>query len=156
MRVDGLFRSALRRAVIGFALGLLTGTGILCLTGPGALRGDLGQLALYQLSSSVYGAAVMGASVVYDVERWSVTRATLIHMLVTLGGLCLLGLAQGWLGPTLFGFVVPTIGCVVLYAVIWLIQYLSLRRRIEHVNLKLRMRRRDSGVAAPSREIADH
>ena len=131
--MDGLFKSVLCRSVIGFALGLLAGAGILCLV-PGAFTEGTAWPAICLISCPVYGAVAMGSTVVYDIERWSVARATLTHLLFTLGGLYLLGLAQGWLAFTLFGFFIPTAGFIAVYFLIWFVQWLTLRDKIRRVN----------------------
>lgn len=132
--MDSLLKSALRRGVIGLALGLLAEIGILCLLSPGTFAEGAGRLAVCLFTGSLYGAIAVGASVAYDVDRWSVTRATLAHLCVTLGGMYVLGLVQGWLRPTLIGFVVPTLGCVGVYILIWLVLWLSYRDKIRRMN----------------------
>lgn len=136
--MDSLLKSALRRSVIGFALGLLAEIGILCLLSPGTFAEGAGRLAVCLFTGSLYGAIAVGASVAYDVDRWSLTRATLTHLLVALGGLYVLGLVQGWLTLSLYGFVVPTLGFIALYFLIWLAQSLSLRHKVRQMNLGLK------------------
>jgi len=132
--VEGLFKSAVRRGLVGFALGLLAGAGILRLANPGAFAEGGEAFFAHLLAGGVYGAVVMACTVAYDMERWSVTRATLAHLCVTLGGMYVLGLVQGWLRPTLIGFVVPTLGCVGVYILIWLVLWLSYRDKIRRMN----------------------
>lgn len=133
--MNRLIKSALWRGVVGFALGMLAGVAILYLACPDALAGaGPGALIAHFLLSGLYGALGVGATVVYDIERWSITRATLTHLCVTLGGLYALGLAQGWLALTALGFLVPTLGFIAVYALIWLFQYLSFRRKVSQMN----------------------
>ena len=132
--MNGLFKSALRRCVIGFALGLVVSTVTLFMAGSGAFAGEAGAFAIRLLPGGVYGAVVMSCSVVYDVERWSIARATLIHFVVTLSGMYALGLAQEWLKVSLPGFVALTLGCVAIYILIWLFQWLSLRNKVQQIN----------------------
>lgn len=134
--MDRLLRSALRRALIGFALGMLVGVAILCAANPGAFAGEAspGALISHLVSSGLYGAVVMGATVAYDIERWSITRATLTHLFVALGGLYAMGIVQGWLTFSVFGFLVPTLGFIAAYFLIWLVQCLSYRRKISQMN----------------------
>ena len=138
--MNRLIKSALWRGVVGFALGMLVGVGILYWACPSAFAGEAGPGALiaHFLSSGLYGAVGVGATVMYDIERWSITRATLTHLCVTLGGLYALGLAQGWLALTVFGFLVPTLGFIAAYALIWLVQWLSLRGKVRKMNRNLK------------------
>lgn len=134
--VNRLLKSALRRGAIGFALGMLVDAGILCAVCPGVFAGEAGPgtLIAYFISSGLYGAVVMGATVAYDIERWSITRATLTHLFVALGGLYAMGLVQGWLTFSVFGFLVPTLGFIAAYFLIWLVQCLSYRRKVSQMN----------------------
>ncbi len=136
MGVNRLLKSALRRGAIGLALGVLADVGILCAVRPGVLAGEAGSGALiaWLVSGGLYGAVVMGATVAYDIERWSITRATLTHLFVALGGLYAMGLVQGWLTFSVLGFLVPTLGFIAAYFLIWLVQCLSYRRKISQMN----------------------
>lgn len=143
--MDPLLRSALRRGVLGFGLGLLADIGIMGLMRPGAFSGDAAALILHLLAGAVFGAVAMGCTVAYDVERWSVTRATLAHLCVTLGGMALLGLA-----PTPEGFVLPALACVAAYILIWLALYLSMRRKIRRMNRGVTAFKTMDGRRSPS------
>lgn len=132
--MDRLFKSAVLRGMIGFVLGGLVSVGILCWASSEALGGDAGRLASHLLAGGLYGAAVMGATTLYDIERWSLARATLAHLSVALVGLYIVGLAQGWLTPSLLRLLVPTLAALALYFLIWIVQYLSYRRKIDQMN----------------------
>ena len=79
--------------------------------------------------------AIGGASVIWEVERWSLLRQTLTHFLLC-SVVCLpIAWAMGWMadqpGWYLFGF-------VAMYAAIWLINYLQIRRRVQEINERLK------------------
>lgn len=134
--MDKTVRDGLLLGAIGFALGVLVGAAILALLihhAPGG-RTDPEALIRFILFSGVYGALGMGASVVYRLERWSITRATVTHLLIALGGLYALGLAQGWLSPSVRGMLLPTLGFIAVYFLIWLAQYLAYRREVSRMN----------------------
>ncbi len=134
--MNGLLKSALRRGAIGFALGMLVDAGILCAVSPGMFAGEAspGALITCLVTSGLYGALGMGATVTYDIERWSISRATLTHLFIALGGMYALGLAQGWLTFSVYGFLVPTLGFIAAYFLIWLVQCLSYRRKVSQMN----------------------
>lgn len=148
--MNPLVKSAVWRGALGFALGVPVNLGILCWARPDAFAGGMsnGALLTFILSGGLYGALALGSSVAYDIERWSVARATLTHLLVALGGMYLLGLVQGWLALTPFGFFIPTAGFIALYFLIWLVQYLSLRRKVGQMNRGIK-RRRNRGRQSP-------
>lgn len=150
--MDPIYKNVLWRGALGFALGASVSMGVLYWVQPGAFAGGLsnGALLLFTLSGGLYGAVAVGSTVVYDIERWSVARATLTHLLITLGGLYLLGLVQGWLAFTPLGFFVPTAGFVASYFLIWLVQCPSLRRKVTQLNRRLGARRRGRNRRAPT------
>ena len=150
--MNGLLKSALRRGAIGFALGVLVEVGILCAVSPGmfADKAGPGALIVCLVSSGLYGALGMGATVAYDIERWSITRATLTHLFVALGGLYALGMAQGWLTLSVLGFLVPTLGFIAAYFLIWLVQCLSYRRKVSQMNRTMKTWKRLQRARSPS------
>ena len=127
------WRSALFRAIFGVPLGVTVGLLLM-------LRHDL-PLLLSVIPASLYGALVMGATVVYDIETWSLTRSTVCHLLVALAGFCALGLIQHWLVH------VPAWMLIIFIAVyffIWLIQWGICYQRVRCMNNALRRRRSKS------------
>ncbi len=119
---------------IGFAAG-----GAICiafiLAGSPAVRAeDLPHILL----GGLYGAVVMGGSAVYDIEHWSIARATATHFLLTFALYFLLVISMGWftLDEPAFWIVVAVM--LVGYICIWLIQYLSCRRKVRELNEDLK------------------
>lgn len=127
--VKALWRSAIFRAVIGASLGMLVGL-LLC-------QGWGGSPLSTVLPNGAYGGLVMGTTVAYDIERWSLTRSTLCHLLITLGGFCALGLAQGWLAGVPWWLAVAFVAA---YFLIWLAQWIICCRRVRSMNSLLRRR----------------
>ena len=128
--MKSLIRSAVFRALTGTSLGMLVGV-LLC------QRLDISPVVSI-LSSGIYGAAVMGATVVYDIEPWSLTRSTLWHLSVTLAGFCLLGLIQCWLSRVPIWMLVVFL---IVYFVIWLIQWVICYLWVFKMNELIRRRR---------------
>lgn len=135
-------KKALWLSLIGFALGVGVGALFHVLSGgEGFLSRGL-TLALYFLMSGLYGAVNMGTSAVYSIEDWSILRCTFTHFAITVissvlffGGMILLG----WMGlpPLGWGLLMLAI-FVAVYFLIWLLQYLSYRRKVKRMNARLR------------------
>lgn len=133
-------KKALILSGIGFVIGLLIGLTIFYITelkggiNAGAKEGSIFELLL----GGIYGAMAMGMVVVYDIESWSITRATLTHFLCTFGGFHALALVQGWFYPGDKWYVIITIIWIALYIIIWLANYLTYLHKVRQMNDKLK------------------
>ena len=140
-------KKALLLSVIGFVIGVLIGAMFLYFNNPKAFSGSESTLAivLHFLVSGIYGGLVWGFVVVYDIEHWSVLRATLTHFLITCGSFCgfyALGIALDWIGlPPVGDILIFAAVFIGVYFIIWLIMYLSYRRKIRKLNEDLQKRR---------------
>ena len=136
-----LWKKATLFSLIGFGIGALVGICFLLGDWPG-LKEALPHLFL----GGVYGAAAMGSSIVYDIEKWSIARATATHFLFVFALYFLMVVTMGWfrLNDSVFWIV---IGAMLLaYVLIWLFQYLSCKRKIRKMNQDLiRMKSKSEG-----------
>ena len=89
--------------------------------------------------SGLYGGIIFGATNVYDIERWSILRCTVIHLVITLIMYFITGFVLMWYDPSdLFDIIGMIIIFVVVYTFIWLINYLSYRSQVKKMNADLR------------------
>ena len=126
-----LWKKATLYGLAGFVLGGIISV-IFILTGsPDGLTGkDFPHI----LVGGIFGAAAMGSSVIYDVDKWSIARATATHFLLMFALYFLLVITMGWfrLDEPLFWII---LGCMAVgYVLIWLFQYLSYSRKIREMN----------------------
>ncbi|MCR5093154.1 MAG: DUF3021 domain-containing protein [Lachnospiraceae bacterium] len=132
-------KKALILGGIGFAAGLLIGVSVFYITGvkgPNALKiTDISPFEL--LIGGIYGAIAMGCSVFYDIENWSILRATLSHFLLTLLGFYAMACLQRWMKLFDMVFWISTAAFIIVYIIIWLSQYFSWRRQVRRMNLEL-------------------
>lgn len=86
------------------------------------------------LLGGVYGAVAMGSSVLYEIEHWSIARATVAHFLLIFGLYSLLVLSMGWfrIDEPLFWIVIAVMAAG--YVLIWLFQYLAYKRKVCSMN----------------------
>ncbi len=139
--MNELKKQALQKAVVGCVLGLLVGLGFSLLSkGERSFLGLEGAAAtaLYFLISGLYGALSMGSSVVYGIEEWSIFRATMTHFLMVIAGFAVLMWCISGSFWRYVSFWIMLAIMVVVYVLIWLIQYLAYRRRVEKINGELR------------------
>lgn len=141
-----------RKSIIFSALGLIMGLAIgilLWFVGdPQALsaKESVGTLIVYLVTSGIYGMISMGSSVVYDIEEWSIAKATTVHFIVTLVGFYALGMIEGWLTFGDAVFCIMSVAFVVVYFVIWMIQYLAFKRQVNEMNALLEKFKADDDV----------
>ena len=139
--MNGLWKKAARLAAIGAAIGALIALGFLLFEHrPETFLGTQGGLAtvLYVLYCCLFGAACMGGQVVYEIEDWGLTRATLTHFAITLGGFCLLWYLLGMFRPGDAAFWIIVAAYIAASFVVWLIQFLSCRRQVRQMNEELK------------------
>ena len=87
------------------------------------------------LTGGVLGLVGNGGSVVYEIEDWSIIKATSIHFVVTMIVYTIVGLFNGWLVPKHSIINVVQYGSMIFaYFMIWLIQYLVCKKSIDDIN----------------------
>lgn len=134
----GAFVGCFIGVVIIICISLAIGGGDMHVASPALLAqvgSEVGAFSLQMAAAMLIGAIWSGASVIWDVEHWSLLRQTLTHFLLC-SVVCLpIAWAMDWMadqpGWYLFGF-------VAMYAGIWLINYLQIRRRVREINEKLK------------------
>ena len=128
-----LWKKTMLLGLAGFVLGVLICIGFMLARSSEGLKAAFPNLVI----SGIYGAVAMGSSIVYDVEKWSITRATATHFLLVFALYFLLVISMGWfsLSDPVFWIVVGAM--VAVYILIWLLQYLSYRRQIREMNDEL-------------------
>ena len=136
-----LWKKALRLGAMGLFLGLLVGAGFLLLFGPVdsflGVRGAWASAA-YMLYCGFMGAVNNGGQVIYEVEEYSIARATVTHFLISMSTVTVLGYGLKWFPP--FGpvFWIMTAACAAVYFAIWLAYYLAYRREVRRMNEDLK------------------
>ena len=147
-----LWKKALRRALVGMPIGLTISTVItiiisLC-KGDGhfyavvpALIEDCGSeinaVLIQFLCSLLYGAVFAGATVIWETD-WSLTKMTVVHLLVI--SLITLPIAyfMQWMKHSFTGFLIYFGIFIVIYAAIWITETLRMRKGVDDLNRKMR------------------
>ena len=102
-----------------------------------AAGGVLAGVLLQFIFSGLLGAASVGLTVIFQMERWSIAKQTFLHFL----GLGLvffpISFLAGWMPPSTTG-VLLFIGIFILvYLTMWLAQYLYWRQALRRLNQSL-------------------
>lgn len=87
--------------------------------------------------SLAVGAIGGGSSVIWDMEKWSLTKQTLIHFAVIVIPYVPISYVLNWMPHYLFGALGYVAAFVTVYAIMWLSIYFSIKAKIKKMNRHL-------------------
>ena len=145
-----LWKKAWKRVPLGMIIGLTISTVITILNSLGgdgqyqavvpALIEDCGSeinaVVAQALCSLLYGGIIGAASVIWETD-WSLTKMTVVHLLVISLTMLPIAYLMRWMNRTVRGVLLYIVFFLVLYAIIWIISYLKTRRQISEINKKI-------------------
>ncbi len=99
---------------------------------------ELNAVWLQAACSLVYGAAWGGATLVWQMERWSLLRQTLTHLVVCSAASFPIAYFMYWMPHNMRGALLYFGTFAAIYLVIWLCQYAAISRRIRRMNENIR------------------
>ena len=127
-------KKAILLALLGYVIGCLIGLGFSLSSEDFSLGKALPRILL----GGIPGAVAMGSAVIYDVERWSLLRATTTHFVIVMGVICFGCFVLDWFEPWSTAFWIMMAAEVVAYFIIWLIMYKGYRGQIRKLNEMLK------------------
>ncbi len=89
------------------------------------------------LCTLLYGAVWGGASVIWEMEGWSILRQTVTHLAVCCPATIAIAWFLCWMPHAAQGVALFLAIFFAIYIFIWLSQYLAIRRRIRQMNSNL-------------------
>ena len=146
-----LWKKAGRRALAGMPLGLAISTVITIIIslnkGDGhyyavvpALIEDCGSeinaVVAQALCSLLYGGIIGAASVIWETD-WSLTKMTVIHLLICSAATFPIAYLMRWMDHTVGGVLKYFGVFLLIYLIIWISQYARIRRSIAVLNKKV-------------------
>ena len=128
-------------AGIGFLLGMAAGMLIAWLAGGSLVNprlaawmgSDTASMILQAVISGLLGAVAMGGTMVYEIERWSLTACTATHYLMTEISYVAIALLLGWV-ESLKGLLIMLAVQLILYVIIWVIMYRRYQAQVRELN----------------------
>jgi hypothetical protein len=97
---------------------------------------ELGAVALQTFLCGLLGAAGAGGSVVWETD-WGILRQTGTNFLILAGAMLPIAYVTGWMEHSVKGFLLYFAAFTLIFALIWLVQYLALKRRVKKLNEKV-------------------
>jgi len=90
------------------------------------------------ICSMLIGAVSSGASVIWEIEKWSITKQTLIHFAVFVVTFIPLSYVLNWMPHNLYGALCYAAMFIGLYVLIWVSIYFPIKAKIKKMNRQLR------------------
>ena len=118
--------------MLGITIGMLAGAVIYILVAPPEDLLNRGRLMAQLIGSGIYGGIAMGGSAVYEIEKWSLLRATLTHYITTFVSFFVANFLLGWFDG--LAVLIAFLAFSGAYFIIWIIQYTSWKREIRKIN----------------------
>lgn len=98
---------------------------------------EMNAVLLQTLFSLLYGAVWGGASVIWDMESWSLLKMTLLHLVICSIVTFPVAYFMQWMPHNAAGFLLYFGTFLAIYLIIWISQYRSMKRRIDQINHKI-------------------
>ena len=89
------------------------------------------------LCSLIVGAASAGSSVIFEMERWSILKQTLVHFAVISVPFFGLGYLLNWLPHQLYGALGYVGAFIAVYLIMWFSIYFSIKFKLKKMNVQL-------------------
>ena len=132
-------KKAIWLALLGYALGCGIGVFFALRSGNFSLKTSLPRILL----GGIPGAVAMASTVIYDIEEWSLLRATVTHFVIVMGVIIFGCFVLDWFEPWSLSFWIMIAVEAVAYFIIWLIMYLGYRGQIRKLNEMLKESKED-------------
>lgn len=148
-----MLKKTIARGMLGFPLGICIGyvitIGISVVLATGEYHpcvpaladqfgGELAAVIFQAALCGVLGAAFSAASVIWEVEKWSVAKQTGIYALVVSAVMFPIAYFTGWMERSLTGFLVYVGIFFAIFIVVWMSQYLVWKNKIKHMNASIK------------------
>lgn len=140
------------RGLLGFPLGISIGYIITIVLSLGwgqgqylpcapelvSIMGTESMAVLFQMVlCGVLGTAFGACSVIWEIEEWSIAKQTFIYFLITALVMMPISYLNNWMQHSIIG-VLQYFGIfVAIFIIVWIIQYIILRKKIKQMNAKI-------------------
>ncbi len=89
------------------------------------------------ICSALLGAIIGGSFLIWDIEKWSLLKQTLVHFAVMAVPSFPLAYLLNWLPHYLYGALGYIGAFILMYIIIWLVMYFSTKNKIKKMNKQL-------------------
>jgi len=123
--------------IIAILISLVKNDGIFYAVVPelvGDCGSELNAVILQSVLSILYGAAWAGASVIWEMENWSILKQTVVHLVICSIATFPIAYFTRWMSHTPAGIALYFGIFFGVYFIIWLYMYSTLKKRVKEIN----------------------
>ena len=145
-------KKVITRAFLGFPLGVFIGFTITIIISAVLADGyyhpvvpalaepcgsEMGATLLQYVLSGVMGTSFAAASVIFELDHWSILKQSIVHCIILSGTLFPIAYFAYWMDHTAAGIISYFAIFFGIYLVIWITQYFIWKKKIRQVNQKI-------------------
>ncbi len=93
--------------------------------------------------SMLLGAVCSGASVIWEIEKWSITKQTFVHFVVFVIAFVPVSYLLNWMPHNLYGGLGYAATFIIIYVLIWVSIYFPIKAKIKKMNAQLQEIQKD-------------
>ena len=101
------------------------------------LGNEINAVLVQTLLCGILGAGFAAASVIWEMEDWSLVKQTGLYFLISSLLMIPVAWLANWMEHSFRGFVIYFGIFLIIFVIIWLIQYLFIRENIKKMNAKI-------------------
>ncbi|MCL2198403.1 MAG: DUF3021 domain-containing protein [Defluviitaleaceae bacterium] len=102
--------------------------------------GELNAVIFQAILYGTLGASFSAASVIWEMERWSIVKQTGLYFLITAATMLPVAYFGHWMERSVLGFVIYFAVFVAIFVFMWLVQYAIWKNKIKHIDSKVKER----------------
>ena len=151
-------KEIVKRALSGFQIGitigycfnilnsLIYGNGsyIPCTTALQNLMGsEIMAVVVQTILFGIVGASFAGSSVVWAIDSWSLFRQTGLYFLINSVVFIVVACISDWVDPAPLSIVMYFVRFVIIFFIVWAIQYFIWKRKVDKINHKISEKSKD-------------
>lgn len=148
-----MLKEVIKRSALGAAFGIVISQLLaiiisLCIADgnfyavvPSLVRTTSSQISAVMIQTAcslLYGAIFGGASVIWELDHWSILKQTVVHFLIVSIATLFVAYVCQWMGHSALGVIIYFTIFAAIYACIWFGQYMAIKKRIDSMNEKVK------------------
>ncbi|MDR0841156.1 MAG: DUF3021 domain-containing protein [Christensenellaceae bacterium] len=151
-----MLKKTIGRGALGFPLGICIGyvitIGISAVLATGEYHpcvpalvaefgNELAAVIFQAVLCGVLGAAFAAASVIWEIEKWSIAKQTGIYFLIASLAMLPIAYFAHWMEHSFTGFMLYFGIFITIFVVVWVVQYLVWKSKIQRLNASIEERK---------------